>query len=253
MPKWAIWYRRNFHIPRCSNHSEGAHGNINQTLTKHGKYSMKTGFSKIIKYIINYIENRKDTYGEAFLKKHTKIREKIRDILKKKNDEYIQFANSECDCEDDQYNLCIFGVKFPCLHTILNFMNSDDFRQTISKTQIDFHELFLLSFKYFPNTFYQSNNFDMHIDEINQKICSNFCNQFPIYDDETKEIILQLSVVPLRCTNIENFFSIFSENSEKYTIMYHKKVVPLRSYRFLPPSAGSRHCLRFALASLDAR
>ena len=48
MLKLAIWYRRNFHIPRCSNHSEGAHGNINQTLTKHGIYSMKTGFSKII-------------------------------------------------------------------------------------------------------------------------------------------------------------------------------------------------------------
>lgn len=30
MPKWAIWYMRNFHIPRCSNHSEGAHGNINR-------------------------------------------------------------------------------------------------------------------------------------------------------------------------------------------------------------------------------
>ena len=80
MPKWVIWYRRNFHIPRCSNHSEGAHGNINQTLTNHGIYSMKSGFSKIIKYIFSYIENRKKTYGDSFLKKHKEIREQVREV-----------------------------------------------------------------------------------------------------------------------------------------------------------------------------
>lgn len=50
MPKWAIWYRCNFHIPRCSNHSEGVHGNINQTLIKHGIYSMKSVFSNFPVY-----------------------------------------------------------------------------------------------------------------------------------------------------------------------------------------------------------
>lgn len=45
--KWANWKRRKYHMPRCSNHCEGLHGNVNNSLPKKGIFSMKTGFSKI--------------------------------------------------------------------------------------------------------------------------------------------------------------------------------------------------------------
>ena len=84
LPKWANWYRRAYHIPRCSNHSEGAHGNINQTLNKHGTFSIKSGIKSITDYIFSYLKNREESFRSLFNKKHSKIREKIREILKKK-------------------------------------------------------------------------------------------------------------------------------------------------------------------------
>lgn len=102
-----LLYRRTYHIPSYSNYLEGAHGNINQLLPKHGIFSLKTGFHKITNYSFSYLNNRENSYGNSFLekkKKYRKILEKIREVLKKKDDKYLQFYTKECDCE---------GVSFP--------------------------------------------------------------------------------------------------------------------------------------------
>lgn len=65
---------------------------------------MKTGFSKIVDYVINYLNRRKDIYGESFKKKHISIIEKVRTILKSGPNSYLKCALSECDCEDEIYN-----------------------------------------------------------------------------------------------------------------------------------------------------
>ena len=48
-------------------------------------------------------------------------------------------------------------------------MNSENFQQIISNTKIDFHELFLLSFKFLPNSFYEINEFNSQYLEKNSK------------------------------------------------------------------------------------
>lgn len=204
LPKWANWYRRAYHIPRCSNHSEGAHGNINQLLPKHGIFSLKTGFRKITNYIFSYLNNRENIYGNSFEKKHRKILEKIREVLKKKDDKYLQFCTKECDCEDNMYNNNIFGVDFPCIHSILNQLISEDFKQVIQETKIDFYELFLLCFKFCPTSFYESKKFDKNIEELSKKICLNFCNDKPLYQNqEMFDIITQLATNFLKCFRYE--------------------------------------------------
>lgn len=239
LPKWANWYRRAYHIPRCSNHSEGAHGNINQTLNKHGTFSIKSGIKSITDYIFSYLKNREESFRNLFNKKHLKIREKIREILKKKDDQYLQFSQKNCDCEDDIYNLSIYGVKFPCIHTVLHKLIFNDFFQNvILKTDIDFYELFLLSFKFCPNSFYEGQKFDSNIDHLVQKICSFFCTQYPFYqNDEMIPIISQLSKEFLQCFRYElppfikidfdnykkNYTSVIDDDDEVKKIIFNKK------------------------------
>lgn len=62
--RWSNWFRRKDHVPRCSNHCEGTHGNISQELKKKGQKSFLSGFKVITDYILNYLQN-----SEKFLMK----------------------------------------------------------------------------------------------------------------------------------------------------------------------------------------
>ena len=193
--KWANWERRKHHMPRCSNHCEGLHGNVNNSLPKTGIFSMKTGFSKIVDYVINYLNRRKDIYGESFKKKHISIIEKVRTILKSGPNSYLKCALSECDCEDEIYNLNIYGVKFPCVHTVLYNLISSELFQNISKIKlIDFEELFLTCIKFCPYSIYEKKIFDDKIPEIIQKITIYYFEKYPNllkFQKDVEEIILQ--------------------------------------------------------------
>lgn len=178
MPKWANWLRRDFHIPRCTNHAEGFHGNINSKLRKKGISSFKTGFCKIVDFIVNYIENRKESYGMPFQRKHSKLISKVRDILKGGPDCYLKCSNIFCECEDQIYNALIYGVEFPCIHTILSeFISSEFFQNFSDQFHINFSDFFLLCFKFFPNSYYEKTKFELHIDDIVVKIVKNFLAQ----------------------------------------------------------------------------
>lgn len=43
LPNWANWLRKEKHIGRCTNHCEGAHGNINSMFPSSGKHTVKNG------------------------------------------------------------------------------------------------------------------------------------------------------------------------------------------------------------------
>ena len=56
-------------MPRCCNHAEGFHGNINTTLNTRGIKTFKNGFCKIFDFIVNYLQDRIETYCLSFQKK----------------------------------------------------------------------------------------------------------------------------------------------------------------------------------------
>ena len=103
-------------------------------MAKKGIRSFKTGFSKIIDFIINYFGNRNESYKLSFQKKHSKLIEKVRSILKEGPNSYLKLSKESCDCEESFYNEMIYGVKFPCLHTVMtSFILSEAFQKFFSK------------------------------------------------------------------------------------------------------------------------
>jgi len=87
----------------CSNHCEGLYGNVHNFLPKlynwlyneglYGIFSTKTGSSKIVDYVINYLNRRTDIYGESLKKKHISKIEKVRTILKSRPNRYLKCAH----------------------------------------------------------------------------------------------------------------------------------------------------------------
>lgn len=199
--KWANWIRRDNHVPRCSNHCEGFHSNINSTLTKKGTYSFKTGFGKIIDFIINYLSNRKESYKISFQKKHSKIIEKVRNILKEGPNSYSKLSNENCDCEDCIYNQMIYGIDFPCIHTILhNFIASELFQTFFKKYPIQYNDFFITCIKYCPISFFEKNKFYFNIKSITHKITLyiiSFYNK--IFSEKEHDVIADLAFHFLEC------------------------------------------------------
>lgn len=71
--KWAQWIRLEYHMGRCSNHAEGAHGNINESMERLGAANFSTGLSATISNILNNIQNRKANISN-FSKHYSKLK-----------------------------------------------------------------------------------------------------------------------------------------------------------------------------------
>ena len=71
---------KKFHMGRCSNHAEGANGNINESMERLGAANFSTGLSATISYILNNIQNRKANISN-FSKYYSKLKRKIIDYL----------------------------------------------------------------------------------------------------------------------------------------------------------------------------
>lgn len=54
--KWAQWLRTDYHVGRCTNHAEGAHGNINSSMERRGATNFSSGLSTTINYILNFFK-----------------------------------------------------------------------------------------------------------------------------------------------------------------------------------------------------
>lgn len=104
LANWTIWMRRINNVGRCSNHCEGCHANINQSLSTSGQTCVRTGFSAVVNYLLNYFQRRSSTYEDAFKNKHEKIIIKLKQIFVKGSKKYLKHSKENCSCEDDLYN-----------------------------------------------------------------------------------------------------------------------------------------------------
>lgn len=75
--KWARWVRADYNVARCTNHTEGAHGNINTSIEHRGAANFSTGLSSTINYVLNVLQNRQNNHGTSFGRYHHKQREKF--------------------------------------------------------------------------------------------------------------------------------------------------------------------------------
>lgn len=195
--RWAIWVRKFNHIPRCSNHSEGTHGNINHTLPSRGKKSIKVGLSKIANYIISHISRLPDTYGNSFKIRHSKFMSKVTSILKEeKADSYTKCFNKECNCDEREYTELIYGVQFPCIHTCMNkFVLNENLKYFLdcfveSKDLPTIKDFFLDLLDIFPHKYFESAIFDRYksIDYVKQ-IKKKYEIQYPNFNEYLAENI----------------------------------------------------------------
>lgn len=175
--KWAIWERIDQHVGRCTNHSEGAHGNINSNLKKKGKKSVRVGISVIADYIIQYLDNRKENYCESYNRRHVDIIHKIVLILNKKYKEsYKECANQTCSCGESEYNKLIFGVTFPCLHTVLyRVINGKPFQRFCQiNNDVDVRSFFLHCLMNFPHYKFEFYEFQVICNSTIEKIVNEY-------------------------------------------------------------------------------
>ena len=117
--KWARWLRADYHVARCFNHAEGAHGNINDSMKQRGASNFSSGLSTIINYVLKFFQNRKSNHGSFFGKHHIKIKQMMIKLLRTSRGFNIEECVKDCSCSDDSYNELIFGVQYPCCHKIL--------------------------------------------------------------------------------------------------------------------------------------
>lgn len=199
---WAIWIRADHHVARCSNHCEGFHGNINKKLPDSGIHSFKTGFTIIANYILNYISNYTENCSNSFKNKHNKMIEKVINILSKRPDNYLKCAQDNCQCGEDDFIESIYGIKFPCTHTILsNFCKSEIFIYAQENMEIDFQFLFILALKKLPDYKFEWNSFKTSIKHI-ERIVS-------LYESE-KEINFNKETEKKLCFLINEFLKSFT-------------------------------------------
>ena len=239
--KWARWLRADFHMGRCSNHAEGAHGNINESINRRGNYNFSTGLSATINYILNYFQNKKTNHGKSFSIRHSKLIEKIINLLSSPSFNYKKYIIG-CNCEDEFYNNSLYGVPFPCIHKIiaqiylcdeikdfskLNSINIEDFiiyflnmkinySKNFSKEQIDQKVLEICN--------YYSKSVKINLDKNTtfsfiQKMLTIFCYRLPdpleFNEDYTKNQFHCEETAPIV---IKNNSTKFTKRKEKVKI-----------------------------------
>lgn len=171
--KWAQWIRADHHVGRCSNHAEGAHGNINNSIERRGATNFSSGLSATINYILNYLQNRKTNYISPFSKRHSKLKKRIQNILTNSEQSKIEKCFEDCQCQDDFYNISIYGVAFPCYHKILkNIYLSDEFLKFKNSNSVSI-EKFIVHFLQMKINFSQKYN-DTEIFKMCKEIIESF-------------------------------------------------------------------------------
>lgn len=178
--KWANWLRRDKHIGRCTNHCEGSHANINSSFPNSGKHSVKKGLMKIANYILHYLENRQDNFDLPFRRRLNGFLEKVQLIVCRNSKSYLECSNQICnECEEALYNQMIYGIRFPCIHTVLyefsKFVDQLDFKV---EDEVNLPSFFVFLLIRFQKTHFEYSRFINSANEIKQ-IVSDFVKTLP--------------------------------------------------------------------------
>lgn len=134
--------------------------------------------------------------------------EKARSILRE-----VQNSLKNCECEENLYNKAIYGVDFPCIHTVLqDFIEVILFQRFISDFQIDLSDFFIICTKYCPFSCYIQNKFENEIDGIVSKIGSYFFKRYIFFEDEN--ILCELAKQFLYCFTytLKNLSTAFTKD-----------------------------------------
>lgn len=115
--KWALWYRKEFHVGRCSNHNEAFHSVLNNDL-KPG-FSLCTKIKKLIDKTIEHFLGLPKRYGDSIQRKINKQIDKIRQRIECNNNASNYYCD-QCSCSENGYNEAIYGVPIPCIHRSLS-------------------------------------------------------------------------------------------------------------------------------------
>ena len=169
--KWARWLRADYHVARCSDHAEGAHGNINVSMKKRGASNFSSGLSATINYVLCFFQNRKKNHGKSFARHHINLKQKMIQLMRQSNEFDIQKCVKNCNCSDEFYNEKLYGVHLNCCHKILEQIYTSqqmkDFRN-LNDVNI---EQFLIHFLNMPINYsieYTDGEIQKKVDEIVQ-------------------------------------------------------------------------------------
>lgn len=225
--KWANWIRRDKHIGRCTNHCEGSHANINGSFPNSGKHSVKKGLMKIVNYILQYLENRQDNFDLSFKRRFNAFIGKVQMIVCRNSKSYLECSHQTCnECEEDKYNQMIYGVRFPCIHTVLyeysNVINQLNFN---IDEEVNVQCFFAYLLIRFPRTHFEFSKFNNSLIEIKQ-IVSGFINDFPtkIYINNISHLeFIALSFLKCFCYKLPETLQI-DPKSPKYNFTNFKYI-----------------------------
>ena len=188
LPNWAIWIRRQDKVGTFSNHSEGFYGIIDEKISKSGKHSIKTSISVISNYLLNYINRRQEIYGDSFQKKHTKLINKIIEIVEQEPNSYLRCSQQNCECEEQIFNQLIYGVHFNCIHQVLkSYINSRIFQIIKDDLNLNIQSFFLICLKTFPKNSHESKSFIRVIDLKQKEIIAKYEKDNSIQFDKTSK------------------------------------------------------------------
>lgn len=196
--KWTSWLRIEYHMGRCSNHAEGAHGNINESTERRGAANFSTGLSATINYILNNIQNRKANISN-FSKNYSKLKRKIIDYLTNSKESDIQnHITKDCKCENEEYNKSLYGVSFPCYHKLIKSIY-------LSREYCEFKKINHINIECFIINFLQMKTNISR--KYNDKEIETKCDEIIEYYNSNKNIHLDKKTTTMF---VKYLFSVFS-------------------------------------------
>ena len=213
--KWAQWLRTDYHVGRCTNHAEGAHGNINSSMERRGATNFSSGLSTTINYILNFFQNRKNNHGTSFANRHLKMRNKIIKLLNT-SEENIKNSIENCKCDDHIFNEALFGIQFPCMHQILKRIYSSqqciDFQKINSNIKVEKFIIYFLE----KITCYNKMYNDDDIESKCEILIQNYSSEHSINLEKMTTFSFIRYLLTLFTYNLPNFLEFnedYSENS----------------------------------------
>ena len=110
--KFALWKRINYHVCRCSNHSEALHRVFNAKNSKYRSFEKK--LASMIKVIIKKFTLQENNHGRSIKNRYLKL--KLCYEQEKGKNLQCNYSDNNCKCGWSQYYSSIYGVTFPCIH-----------------------------------------------------------------------------------------------------------------------------------------
>ena len=108
--QWALWKRTQYHVARCSNHSEAMHRVLNQDL----QCGFVKRFMRICQKIRKHYDRQNESHGDSLKRRYRKLRQF--EEGRPSDDSTFLPDGEDCSCGWNDFHSSLLGVRFPCLH-----------------------------------------------------------------------------------------------------------------------------------------